>query len=57
MKKLTSSLETLTLGLESSSILEMSKDKLKFRRKGNPPLPELKLLSKKRPKPDGDNTS
>lgn len=52
MKKLTTSLPTLVKAIAQSKKLELSTDKKQFRRKGNPKLPELQLLNKKRKNDD-----
>ena len=44
--------EELIEGIKLSDIVELDNTNNKVRRKGNKPLPELVLLSKKRPKPE-----
>ena len=52
IKKAGWSKEEIIEGIKISDIIELDKTNNKVRRKDNKPLPELSLLSKKRPKPE-----
>ena len=55
IKKAGWSKEEIIEGIKISDIIELDKTNNKVRRKDNKPLPELSLLSKKRPKPEKED--